>query len=56
MLRFARLFDAIDRTTSTNAKVAAMAEYFTSTPPADAIWSGICKAKVGFLDARMWPR
>ena len=36
---FARLYDAIDRTTSTNAKVSAMAEYFTAAPPADAAWA-----------------
>jgi len=39
MTRFARLYDAIDRTTSTNAKVAAMVEYFASAPPADAAWA-----------------
>ena len=39
MRRFALVFDAIDRTTSTNAKVAAMAEYFASAPPADAAWA-----------------
>jgi DNA ligase-1 len=39
MLRFAQLFDEIDRTTSTNAKVAAMRAYFTSAPPADAAWA-----------------
>src|SRR4029453_1910612 len=39
MLRFAQLFDAIDRTTSTNAKVAAMRAYFASAPPADAAWA-----------------
>ena len=39
MLRFAQLFDAIDRTTSTNAKVAAMAEYFASAPAGDAAWA-----------------
>jgi DNA ligase-1 len=37
--RFSLLYDAIDRTTSTNAKVAAMVEYFTSAPPADAAWA-----------------
>jgi DNA ligase-1 len=37
--RFSLLYDAIDRTTSTNAKVAAMAEYFRSAPPADAAWA-----------------
>jgi DNA ligase 1 len=39
MLLFAHLYDAIDRTTSTNAKVAAMAEYFTAAPPEDAAWA-----------------
>jgi DNA ligase 1 len=39
MTRFARLYDAIDRTTSTNAKVAAMVDYFASAPPADAAWA-----------------
>ena len=39
MIRFARLFEAIDATTSTNAKVAAMAAYFAQAPPADAAWA-----------------
>jgi len=39
MTRFALLYDAIDRTTSTNAKVAAMVEYFSSAPPPDAAWA-----------------
>jgi DNA ligase-1 len=33
------LFDAIDRTTSTNAKVSAMARYFREAPSADAAWA-----------------
>jgi len=37
--RFAALYDAIDRTTSTNAKVAALASYFREAPPADAAWA-----------------
>jgi DNA ligase 1 len=37
--RFAILYDAIDRTTSTNAKVAAMVEYFRSAPAEDAAWA-----------------
>jgi DNA ligase-1 len=37
--RFAALYDAIDRTTSTNGKVAAMVAYFTSAPAADAAWA-----------------
>ncbi|HEY7500868.1 MAG TPA: ATP-dependent DNA ligase [Vicinamibacterales bacterium] len=39
MTRFALLYDAIDRTTSTNAKVAAMAGYFRVAPAADAAWA-----------------
>ena len=39
MHRFATLFDAIDRTTSTNAKVAAMADYFADAPREDAAWT-----------------
>jgi DNA ligase-1 len=39
MIRFARLFERIDHTTSTNAKVDAMAEYFQSAPPEDAAWA-----------------
>ena len=39
MKRFAQLYDEIDRTTSTNAKVAAMARYFASAPPEDAAWA-----------------
>jgi len=37
--RFANLYDAIDRTTSTNAKVAAMVGYFKEALPADAAWA-----------------
>jgi DNA ligase-1 len=37
--RFALLYDAIDRTTSTNAKVAAMVDYFQTAPPKDAAWA-----------------
>ena len=39
MTRFAHLFAAIDATTSTNAKVEAMAHYFASAPRADAAWA-----------------
>jgi DNA ligase-1 len=37
--RFSALYEAIDRTTSTNAKVAALAAYFRDAPPADAAWA-----------------
>ncbi len=39
MKRFAELYDSVDRTTSTNAKVAAMVAYFQTAPPADAAWA-----------------
>ncbi|MDQ3418668.1 MAG: ATP-dependent DNA ligase [Acidobacteriota bacterium] len=39
MKEFALLYDAIDSTTSTNAKVAAMAAYFRTAPRADAAWA-----------------
>jgi DNA ligase-1 len=39
MNRFADLYDAIDRTTSTNAKVAALVAYLRDAPPADAAWA-----------------
>jgi DNA ligase-1 len=39
MKRFAALYDEIDRTTSTNAKVAAVATYLAEAPPADAAWA-----------------
>jgi DNA ligase-1 len=39
MRRFADLYDAIDRTTSTNAKVVALIEYLRGAPPADAAWA-----------------
>ena len=39
MKLFATLYDAIDSTTSTNAKVAAMVAYFKDAPPADAAWA-----------------
>lgn len=39
MTPFAALFAAIDATTSTNAKVAAMVRYLATAPPADAAWA-----------------
>ena len=39
MQRFARLYEALDATTSTNQKVAAMQAYFAEAPPADAAWA-----------------
>src|SRR5437868_5366802 len=39
MKRFADLYDAIDRKTSTNAKVAALVAYLRDAPQADAAWA-----------------
>ncbi len=39
MKRFADLYDAIDQTMSTNAKVAALVDYLSAAPPADAAWA-----------------
>jgi DNA ligase 1 len=39
MKRFAELFEALDTTTSTLAKVEALARYFREAPPADAAWA-----------------
>jgi DNA ligase-1 len=37
--RFSALYEALDRTTSTNAKVAALVEYFRTAPRPDAAWA-----------------
>jgi len=37
--RFAALYSALDATTSTNEKIAAMVRYFEQAPPADAAWA-----------------
>jgi DNA ligase-1 len=37
--RFAALHEALDRTTSTTAKVRALEAYFREAPPADAAWA-----------------
>ncbi|HYT77398.1 MAG TPA: ATP-dependent DNA ligase [Vicinamibacterales bacterium] len=39
MKRFSLLYESLDRTTSTNAKVDALAAYFREAPPADAAWA-----------------
>lgn len=50
MKAFARLYQSLDQTTSTNAKVAAMQEYFTHAAPEDAAWA------VYFLSGRRLKR
>ena len=60
MRRFARLYDAIDATTSTNAKVGALVEYFKAAPPADAAWAVFfltgrrLKRLVSYISMRDW--
>ncbi len=39
MKRFSQLFIELDTSTSTNAKVDALARYFASAPPEDAAWA-----------------
>jgi len=39
MKRFAALFEALDTSTATNDKVAAMAAYFATAPAGDAAWA-----------------
>ena len=50
MKRFAELFRALDETTSTNAKVAAMVDYFRGVAPEDGAWA------VYFLSGRRLKR
>ena len=39
MQRFAALFESLDTTTSTSAKIDAMVDYFRDATPADAAWA-----------------
>ena len=39
MRLFAELYERLDRTTSTNSKVAALAAYFAAAPAEDAAWA-----------------
>ena len=39
MKRFARLFTALDQTTKTTRKTAALADYFREAPDADRLWT-----------------
>jgi DNA ligase-1 len=39
MKMFAKLFDELDSTTSTNEKITALARYFRLAPPSDALWA-----------------
>ena len=46
MKQFAALYDAIDASTATSSKVAALVAFFRDAPPADAAWA------VAFLTGR----
>ncbi|PWG64314.1 ATP-dependent DNA ligase [Sediminicurvatus halobius] len=50
MRRFGELFERLDQTNATNEKVAALADYFASVPPADGAWA------VYFLSGRRLKR
>jgi len=58
--RFAGLYDAIDATTATGGKIAALVSYFRDAPPADAAWAIAFltgrrpKRLVRAPDLRMW--
>ena len=39
MRTFIRLYQALDTSTSTRAKIAALAEYFSKAAPRDAAWA-----------------
>lgn len=39
MRRFVALFEMLDATKATNAKLEALREYFAAAPPADAAWA-----------------
>ncbi|MCA9108943.1 MAG: ATP-dependent DNA ligase [Planctomycetaceae bacterium] len=50
MREFARLYQALDETTKTSSKVAAMSEYFAHCDPTDGAWA------VSFLSGRRFKR
>jgi DNA ligase-1 len=60
MKRFAQLFEQMDATNKTNAKVAAMERYFLSAPPADCAWAvfflcgGKLRAPIPMRSFRSW--
>ncbi|QUS34978.1 ATP-dependent DNA ligase [Falsirhodobacter algicola] len=60
MIRFLALFDALDRTTKTTAKVAALADYFREAPEPDRVWTIALlsgrrpKRAVNSTELRLW--
>ncbi|MEE4301190.1 MAG: ATP-dependent DNA ligase [Pseudomonadales bacterium] len=62
MRAFTALYERLDATTSTNAKIAAMADYFAAAGPADAGWAVFflsgrrLKRLIGAAELRGWIR
>lgn len=60
MQSFSRLYQTLDQTTSTNAKVTAMVQYFESTSSRDAAWAAYflsgrrIKRLIGAATLRSW--
>ena len=60
MNRFAALFAALDGTTKTGAKTAALADYFRHAPDADRVWTVALltgrrpKRAVNATELRLW--
>ena len=60
MNRFAALFAALDGTTKTGAKTAALADYFRKAPEADRVWTVALltgrrpKRAVNATELRLW--
>lgn len=60
MQAFSRLYQTLDQTTSTNAKVAAMVQYLDNAAPRDAAWAAYflsgrrIKRLVGAANLRVW--
>jgi DNA ligase 1 len=60
MKRFAALFAALDGTTKTGAKTAALADYFRDAPEADRVWTVALltgrrpKRAVNATELRLW--
>lgn len=60
MKAFTNLYNELDQTTKTNAKVNAMVSYFKATPPTDALWAIALltgrrpKRPIRSTDMKMW--
>ena len=60
MRRFAALFESLDTTTSTSAKIEALSAYFEAAEPSDAAWAAYIligrrtKRSIGPAMLRVW--